>query len=285
MIKINSNKLVLKEINKSYSKLTIDEKEYIIKVYYEYKNLKSKEIQSKLGISSRTYNQIMKEYGINSKLKNRYTLNENYFENIDTEEKAYILGLIYVDGFVGDDNNFAISMKDEHIIRDIAKALSFTGDIRKTDKGGYKNSKECFRLNFSNAKIISDLNKHGVFPRKSLNLKKLPLLEDNLYRHFLRGYFDGDGSISIYIKNTLKKGNLYSYKRSKVSIIGTESFVLEIKNKFDLNGHIKKSKTEGLIYLYLESNKDLLKLYELMYKDATIFLDRKKRIWDDYYNN
>lgn len=284
MIKINSSKLNLKKINKSYSKLTEEDKEYIIKVYYEYKNLKSKDIQSELGISDRAYKQVMKEYNINSKLKNRYTLNENYFENIDTEEKAYILGLIYADGYIGESNNFALSMKDEHIVRDVAKALSFSGEIRICDRGGFENSKECYRLNFSNAKITSDLKKHGVCTSKLLTLNKIPSIKDELYRHFLRGYFDGDGSIGSYISKKVSKGKLYSYKRLKMSLISTESFILEIKNRFNLNGSIRDSKTKELKYLYLEGKEDLSKLYELMYKDATIFLNRKKEIWDNYYN-
>lgn len=283
MITINSNEIQLKKISKPYSQLSKEDKEYLIYVYYNYKHLKSVEIQKILGISQKTYVNVMKEYGINSRLKNRYTLNENYFEKIDTEEKAYILGLIYADGFVGKDNNFVLSMKDEHIVRDVANAIAFTGDIRKTDTGGFENSTGCYRLNLSSEKLVSDLNKHGVYTCKSLTLDEFPNIESKFYGDFLRGYFDGDGSISFYIKNTTKKGKVYSYEVLHMTILATEPFLLKIKEVFNIGGHIRESKTEELKYLDIQSKEDLLKLYELMYKNATIFLNRKKKIWDDYY--
>ena len=185
MITINSGLIKLNKINKSYLKLTKEDKEYIVHVYYKYKHLKSLEIQKLLGISQKTYAKVFKEFGINSKLKNRYTLNEDYFESVDTSEKAYILGLIYADGFVGDKNNFALSMKDKQIVEDVAKAIEYTGDIRETGKGGFENSKICYRINFSNRKFVSNLNKHGVFTRKSLVLNELPDLRKDLYKDFL----------------------------------------------------------------------------------------------------
>lgn len=285
MITINSEEIQLKKINKSYVKLLKEDKEYLVYIYYNYKHLKSVEIQKLLGISQRTYAKVLKEYGINSRLKNRYTLNENYFEKIDTEEKAYILGLIYADGFVGESNNFVLSMKDEHIIRDVARAIDFTGDIRETDKGGFKNSKVCYRINLSSKKLVSDLNKYGVHTCKSLTLDEFPKIESKLYGDFLRGYFDGDGSISSYTKNTTKKGKKYSYEVLHMTIVATEPFILKIREIFNIKGSISKSKTEGLKYLDIQGKSDLLKLYELMYKDATIFLNRKKKIWDDYYKS
>lgn len=283
MITINSKDIQLKKINKSYLKLSKEDKDYLIYVYYNYKCLKSIEIQKLLGISQKTYLKVMKEYGINSKLKNRYTLNEDYFNEINTEEKAYILGLIYADGFVGEDNNFVLSMKDSQIVEDVANALEFTGDIKKTNTGGFKNSKKCYRLNLSSKKLVSDLNKYGVYPQKSLTLDKFPDIEERFYGDFLRGYFDGDGSISSYVRNTTSKGKLYSYEILRMTIIATEPFIIKIKEKFDVKGSIRASVTEGLVYLDIQGKKDLLKLYELMYKNATIFLERKKKIWDDYY--
>lgn len=236
-----------------------------------------------LGVSRQTYLKVMKEYGINYRLKNRYTLNENYFQKINTKEKAYILGLIYADGFVGESNNFVLGMKDKQIIEDVAKALEFTGDIRKSDVGGFENSKGCYRINISNKKLVSDLKKHGVHSRKSLTLNEFPNIEERLYGDFLRGYFDGDGSISFYVKNTTQKGKLYSYEVLHMTILATEPFILKIREKFDIKGGIRPSKTKELVYLDIQGKKDLLKLYELMYKNANIFLHRKKKIWDSYY--
>ncbi|ALP91774.1 hypothetical protein ATN24_16965 [Clostridium butyricum] len=72
-------------------------------------------------------------------MKNRYVLNENYFNEINTEAKAYILGFIYADGFVGNENfnNIVIAVNDLEILEFIVKEIEFTGEIRKTKKGIY----------------------------------------------------------------------------------------------------------------------------------------------------
>lgn len=59
----------IRKLNKSYSQLSKEEKVYIISVYYERKNLKYPELQKVLGVSQRVLKSVMKEYGINARLK------------------------------------------------------------------------------------------------------------------------------------------------------------------------------------------------------------------------
>ena len=101
-----------------YNKLTDKDKQNIINSYYQYKNLKFKELAELCNVSERAYSRVLKENNIDTHIKNRYTLNQNYFETIDTEHKAYWLGFIYADGYVGDENynNIVIGLSDKDFL-------------------------------------------------------------------------------------------------------------------------------------------------------------------------
>lgn len=244
--------------------------------------MKVEELRKAFKISDRAFKTVLKEYKIQSKRKNRYTLNENYFDEIDTERKAYILGLIYADGFVGDEkyNNIVISINDKELLEDIKKEIDFTGEIRKTKKGGFKNSKEGYSLNFSSLKIASSLRDKGLYPNKSLTLDKMPELKEDLKRHFLRGYFDGDGSISISRNSSIAKGKRYTYYQLLFTIIGTKPMLENIISTFDINSfNISQSKTPEMFYLKVKSKREINNIYNLMYIGATIYLKRKYEIW------
>ena len=92
---------------------------------------------------------------INSRKKNRYTVNESYFEKIDTERKAYWLGYLYADGFVGDEHyhNIVFSQKesDRYIVEAFARDINFTGEIRigAPGRGTFKNGTPQAIVNFS----------------------------------------------------------------------------------------------------------------------------------------
>lgn len=276
----------IKKISKSYGQMTQKEKEYVVQVYYEYKNLPKRELMKLLDVSHRAMLSVMKEFNINSKRKNRYTLNEQYFDIIDTEAKAYCLGFLYADGFVGDErtNNIVFSSKDKDILEKIAKEIEFTSEIRKAKKGGFENSKESYSLNFSSNHMAESLRKLGLFPNKSLSIDKIPNIEKSLLRHFLRGYFDGDGSVSITTSSSINKGKKYSYQRLIVSIIATSSMIKDIVSTFEIKKYsVKDSKTKGMQYLYVKATKEIEMLYDLLYKDATIYLNRKYEVWINYW--
>lgn len=78
---------------KDYRNLSDYDKDKIEEFYYKNKEYKFSELAKALNVSKRSVSRVLTERNINTKRKNRYTLNENYFGNIDSEEKAYILGL------------------------------------------------------------------------------------------------------------------------------------------------------------------------------------------------
>ena len=139
------------------------------------------------------------------------------------------------------------------------------------DKDG--NGKYTFK--FSNEKIVRDLNKNGVYTCKSLTLEYVPNIKKNLMNHFIRGYFDGDGSICSWYD---KYDNRQRYC---MEILGTKKFLLQIQEILCSECHIKETKlhdvnhTQGLTRISHRGIKNLIKIREYLYKNSTVFLTYK----------
>lgn len=261
-----------------YNKLTNKDKENIINNYYHYKDLTFKEIANICNVSERAFARVLKENNINTKLKNRYTLNQNYFESIDNEHKAYWLGFMYADGYVGNEhyNNIVISLSDKDYthLEKFKNDISYSGDIRISEiQQGFKTDNNACTINFSNKKMASDLRALNLYPNKSTTMSELPDIPEELMKHFIRGYFDGDGSISDIIRND--SGN----HRFKMMIIGTIEFLDKISMHLPVNILSKKCKTENMKYIECSKTIDMLTLFHYFYDDSTIYLDRKYNIW------
>ncbi|HLO11127.1 MAG TPA: LAGLIDADG family homing endonuclease [Pseudoneobacillus sp.] len=216
---------------------------------------------------------------INSK-KDNY--NESYFENIDTEDKAYWLGFLYADGYiVGKQKHSSRKMGISLCIDDLSHLKKFkTGlqssakiGIYKASNGAYSSNQYC-RILLTGEKICSDLEKHGVVENKTLILQP-PTLDPLLVPHFIRGYIDGDGCIT----SSLQKGkNTPSFK---VKIVGTDSVLNYIKEYIEQNNIAsikklyKRRPTDIVSQLELGGNRQVKAFLDLIYKDATVYLDRK----------
>lgn len=205
------------------------------------------------------------------KFKKVYFCNENFFEIIDNEEKAYFLGLLMVDG-CNNRTGFAISLQEEdsYILENFKNAISYTGNIksyfyRRNDSHKY------FVLKIRSRKISNDLIKHSVVPKKSYAAEFPKNIPKNLHHHFIRGVFDGDGCASICNKN------LY------FSFVGSKDLLDEINKIISENCSINKAKTRkntiennNIINMCWSGSNNAKKFRDWLYKDATLFLNRKK---------
>lgn len=151
----------------------------------------------------------------------KYELNETYFDCIDTENKAYILGLLYADGNVGKETNIiqiSLQESDKSILEKMQKEIGSTHPLKMIPYNSKNpNWKNQFCLSISNKYMHDSLVKQGLVPNKSLILKYPNFLENNLQRHFIRGYMDGDGSIS------------QNPKDKRASLVGANDFCLSIR--------------------------------------------------------
>lgn len=217
-----------------------------------------------LGLERNYLSNLIKKNKINVKqYPTKHEINENIFENIDSEDKAYWLGFLYADGYVsgGKERRIELSLQlsDENHLHKFKQFLDYKGEIKK-------DSFRC-RLYFRNEKITNDLIRLGCTPRKSLTLKfpNEKQVPRQYILHFIRGYIDGDGSL------------MCSEHHKGISVIGTQSFLNEMCEHLNIKKqiHIIKSKSNKT-YIYETGKKSTIyKLCTLLYSDANIYLDRK----------
>jgi len=211
----------------------------------------------------------------------RKKYNENYFEKIDTEEKAYFLGFICADGCIINNpkiNRYklilTLHVKDKHILEKFI--LNINGKMGVWKHGQRKMA----QVSFSGKKIINDLSKLGVIPNKTFNIK-YPLIDEKLERHFLRGYFDGDGCIRI------NKDNRDNSERGDMRIVsGSIEMLNSINERMNVlfNTNINKlygPKNKNHKYIGWASMTDIENIYHGFYDNTSVFLNRKKDIFDN----
>lgn len=266
---------------KNKNEITNDDKNKIIELFYQ--GMHYGEICKIIDCSERAVRYAIKNRGIEARRKNRYTLNENFFNKIDSEEKAYFLGLLFADGFVGDAKHNNISLSASSINKDILEkfttSIEFTGNIRRVkNKAGYHTENDIFTINFSSKTMCDDLRKYGMTGLKidRLNTMINTKIPKNFVRHFYRGYIDGDGCIGIRDSSRNINGKTYSYQQPYIVLISTQYFLNNfIANVGITSGCFKKSKTDYMQYVYILKKKDVKTALDFLYKDAHVYLDRK----------
>lgn len=217
--------------------------------------------------------------------KRKYSLNEDYFNSIDSKDKAYWLGFIYADGFITKrnigQNVLGITLSEEEPLIKLKKYLNTDkpiGYYKKTNS--YSDKSYEYKLAIISDKIVEDLEKYGVIENKSLILT-FPILPKELIPHFIRGYFDGDGSVFTHkIQNS---DNLYL----GINICGTKEFLEGLKEQLSFGNEItiykELRKDTNCWNIKLNSNIRSLNLYHYMYKDCgDLYLSRKRQKFEDY---
>lgn len=243
-----------------------------------YKTMTNREIAEFLGRTKTAVDLKINKMGLK---KTKYKYDENFFENIDTEEKAYWLGFIYADGYI---INGVVGNKYYHELgvelqeKDYTQLKKFNKSIRGNLEIKYRTRicnlsnkayNTCF-IKLYSKKIVEDLQRQGVFLNKSLIIK-LPKLTDNLMPHFIRGFFDGDGCL---VKNNHKNGK--SYIRADFTC-GSNIFINQLREylyKNNIKSYISKEKNKPYRLLIGGMvNCDIFLKY--IYNNANIYLDRK----------
>jgi hypothetical protein len=214
----------------------------------------------------------------------KYTLNDDYFENINTEDKAYFLGFIAADGNVTERyKNCRIVKIDIHkqdviILEKFKKCINFEGDIIY-----HTSRKNMCSITCTSVKMFNDLSKYGIVPRKT-KILEFPNIPDELIHHYMRGYFDGDGCISIHKENRVGRGS----DRGQVNIVsGSYKFIEKYVDILIDKTNIKRNKimdrnTNGRYFVIDWGGlSDVEKIYNFLYKDAKTYLNRKKDKYDE----
>jgi hypothetical protein len=215
--------------------------------------------------------------------KSKYSINEDIFD-IDSEVGFYLAGFIAADGNVFNDIrsntlslNIGLSRKDKpHLIK-IKEAMCFTGPI--SDHKHYNKKYDTDYLSsklqiYCSKKIINDLERNfNVVPNKTF-IYQFPnnIILHSMVRHFIRGYFDGDGS--FYLDHANRNSSSMCF-----DLLGTKSFLETVCNILERDCNLQSKAVVNPIkniYRLRYSGTNLIsKIVNYLYKDATIYLNRK----------
>jgi predicted DNA-binding protein YlxM (UPF0122 family) len=252
----------------------------VLQRYIEEKS--PRDIATQYGISYESVCRIVKtrpELHVNHYFR-KYKLNKHYFDNIDDEYKAYFLGLFFADGCNSEGVGIDIALQegDEYLLKQLIQKL-YPNNDKPLQKilPKKENRKIQYRLGISSTDLSKAMSKHGAVPKKSLILKyPYGCFEQSLFGHFLRGYFDGDGSIWLDDRK----------KRLHFTLDGTYDFLFSIRKELEtqLNVSIPNkiyTQPRTKIFELVLSKRHLLQgIYHLLYDNATIYMFRKKLIFD-----
>ena len=272
------------------------------------KNLKHSEIGERIGVPRSTVTKWFYHFGVPTQSCTRFTnlnlekhrewlhenrkpkvtkefpwhFNKDFFKEW-TEEMAYVLGLMMADGYVFTNPRgsryFGITLTDRELVE---KVRAILGSNHKIGVYQPKNVKWKTRyiLQIGSKEAVEDLYKLGVVEKKSLIIKFPSNIPDRFLRHFIRGYFDGDGG--VYLKSHWRKDRKKFYWYFQVYFVSKNKIFLEELHRSMrdyVEGGFINQKQRG--YALVFSRRDGLALSNFMYKDVPkeLFLERKYDIF------
>ena len=233
---------------------------YIINKYLN-ENYTLKQLGKEFNCSYPTIRNLLNKHKIKSRgNKQGYPRDEFYFNKIDTEEKAYWLGFLYADGCVHS-NNYEISVNitdREHVEKFKTAIKAFNHNITEIQDKRFQNAKTLYQFSIRDKQLHQDLIKWGCIPQKSLLINKIPNIPRDYVSHFLRGYFDGNGSLH-YLRGT----NNY-----RISFVGTKDFLNDIQKELQTNVSLQSNIAGKAYVLQIAGRRQVERILNYLYNNS-----------------
>lgn len=228
-----------------------------------YKKLK------KYGLKHRSKSEARLEAQKQGKLPQQFfDINDDFFSKW-SPDMSYVLGLVITDGCISDTGQISLSMNDRDLLEKVRKVMGSEHKIEPS-----KHQKGLYYYHFSREKLVKDLEKLCVVPRKSL-IVKFPEIPEAYLSDFIRGVFDGDGSVFFE-----KRSRLFPLRTNFVS--GSKDFIDGLEKCLESLGMpartIYKQRTKNAwSYKFVYCHRDSIKLFNILYKNSQngLFLSRK----------
>jgi hypothetical protein len=260
----------------------------------EYDELQSfRKIGKKYGASGEGIRTLCEKLGVKTNDLPRYTYAEDFFTR-DNEETFYVAGFFAADGCVkirkmNNRKNLVyqiqlqLATKDRVILEKIKSLLKWTGPtceittINSKRNPKWEDSYKC-GFTITSKKLVDDIARFNIVPRKT-HILTFPqwLIDHPLVHHFIRGYNDGDGCFHTSKNKGKSSGQIY------FSMRGTAMFLGSCRSIIEKNCDIKVNTTNirissGIGQFGYGGNGIVAKVAKFLYKDATIYLERKYNI-------
>lgn len=268
------------------TKKTVDEDAFKAAIQFYNDGMSAKNAAKKAGIGKNTLQTYLKDQGL---LRHAYTkkdidFNENFFDVIDTEDKAYWLGFIFADGYVKHGHNdygevdsmslgIELNAKDEDMLIKFNQSIKGNLEIKHRSRvWKSENASDMCLVIACSTHMCKSLAKTGCIRNKTydgrLNIHSLPTRE--LRIHFMRGYIDGDGYIS-------KQEHAYDMHIVVHNHNIMNSLLRIMVLDFGVIPRIKYESDElgGAYRMHISNKEDYFKFLDQLYQDANIMMERK----------
>jgi transposase-like protein len=266
-------------------KIQISDEPKIAEMYQQ--GMSAPEIAEQFGVAHTLILRYLKKSGINRRSAEEchriYPIREDFFDNIDSQEKAYFLGFLYADGGNNIEANFVridLSRKDKDILEKLSALIYLEEPLRhiknytreKEYKGKYITIYGNY-LNINSKHICYKLYELGCENKKSLTLKFPDWLADpELQRHFIRGYYDGDGGISL---TDIKTRAAHTRTTSTLEFCQSMSKIIEEQTGIQYGAPYNDVEGKNVYSIHLAGNRQIANFLNWLYAGGTIYLDRK----------
>ena len=239
---------------------------------YVYNYLGTTELSVKYGIHRVTIQRILKRNDVKLRKKTSGIKVNNYYFHKYTKESCYWAGFILADGYIRTKNRFTLEIKlqkqDVNHLKKFKENINYEG--RVIEKENY------YIISISSPQIIKDLNENfEIYNKKSLTCHISEKIPKKFLKDFIRGYFDGDGSITYTTTDT-------------ISFLGTEKTINFIRNYFykKIKLRLRSKEMPNIIkhdniFIIFYSGKSAFKCLRHLYHNSTTHLDRKYRKYYD----
>lgn len=225
----------------------------------------------------------------------KYNYNKDYFQTIDTSEKAYWLGFLYADGCIvrfykneilkSMSLEITLSRQDKGHLEKLNRALESNVPIRDKKVSLFEKEYGANRLTINCTKLCYDLIDKGCIPQKSciIRMPTDDIVSKELKKDFLRGYFDGNGCIHIGLMNDKPHIEISISTGTEAMLRDIASFLFTEKATTVIPKINKDQRSKGTdMFYYGDSVKDFL---DYIYSDCVVYLDRKYNQYKDFYKD
>lgn len=221
-------------------------------------------------------------------INRKYSVNAEYFSDINTQEKAYWLGFIWADGSINKTaprcsgaNRFTLTQVETEAnhLQAFVQAIecNYTPVLKDLNR---PLGKRTLALDVNSRPFCMALENLGYGTKE--HRTDIPAMPRELLHHFIRGYFDGDGCLSVYKQNDTR--------RQEWSLTGNEKLLVQIQNILNQETSVSKNvalkrykRTTKAVGLRYGRRSDIPALYDYMYDGATVYMKSKHQKFEMFF--
>ena len=211
----------------------------------------------------------------------KHPLNKDYFKEVDSNEKAYFLGLLWADGsimkFRKNDEflgkiKLSLVEEDSYLVESLRISIGHGGSLKLVKKQGNRQNQKSLQI--ADKEFAANVERLGMKPNKTYD-GGIPLIDEKFMPAFILGYFDGDGCFTSWENpKRMEKKCCYSLAVHP----DTCFFIRDYMCKIGIKSYIEKPKNKPIYNIVINGNIQCVKFFNLMYSvkdDIPIFLQRK----------